>query len=177
MIVLLSLLFIKIITVEQDALCAFVPQTLRLLVVLFKWGPHAEATFYYFHIINEGKDRNFILFTRTPAAFWKTIIFLSNAECRLNCNTASSQLSRWWRKILMQMVWACHGPAPWALLGWHLNWDSKSKWELEAINSGCVGDPEDWESLWTHLQEALGSGRDTGTCVCMKLHRPSWEHW
>lgn len=51
MIVLLSLLFIKMITVEQDALFAFVPQTLRLLVILLKQEPHAEATFYYFHII------------------------------------------------------------------------------------------------------------------------------
>lgn len=82
--------------------------------------------------------RNFILFTGTPAAFWKTIIFLSNAECCLNCNIANSQPSRWWRKILMQMVWACRGPAQHALPDWLHNEDSNSKWELAVCKNGCV---------------------------------------
>lgn len=131
--------------------------------------------------MREKLHRNSVLFTRTPAALWKTIIFLSNAERRLNCNIASAQLSRWRRKIRMQMVWACPRPAPCSCPGWHLNWDSKSKWELEAISNGHVAPygPQGTEGIcgptWRRLPGQAES--PPGTCVCMTLCTSSWEQW
>lgn len=111
--------------------------------------------------------RNFVLFTCMPAAFWKAIIFLSNAECHLNCNIANSQLSRWWRKILMQMVWACHEPAQHGLLDWHVNWDSNSKYELKAVKNGCLvhKGPGALQESWDPSEELWQPGWALGTCL------------